>query len=280
MAKQSLYQGHPCFDKLAHFRVGRLHLPVAPKCNIKCKYCHRAVGSSEDRPGVCTRIISPAEALIRTRRVLANNESIKIIGVAGPGEALANEATFATLALIQQEFPELRKCISTNGLLLESRLDDLIKVGVSSISVTVNAVDERIGRYFYDHIFMDGKLYRQDFFKILSVNQLRGVRLAVKKGIAVKVNSVLVPTLNGGHLTEVAKRVAALGAGLMNIMPLKPISSMSVYTPPTCAELDSTRSKCEKFIPQFKLCRQCRADAVGIPGKGEQSWLGSIPLFH
>jgi len=33
--------GHPCFDADAHCSVGRIHLPIAPACNIKCKYCSR-----------------------------------------------------------------------------------------------------------------------------------------------------------------------------------------------------------------------------------------------
>ncbi len=36
--------------------------------------------------------------------------------------------------------------------------------------------------------------------------------------------------------------------------------------PPTCEEISGARAKAEKYLPQFKLCKQCRADAVGIPG--------------
>ena len=32
---------HPCFSRGAHFQYGRLHLPVAPSCNIQCAYCDR-----------------------------------------------------------------------------------------------------------------------------------------------------------------------------------------------------------------------------------------------
>lgn len=273
-------RGHPCFDKLAHFRVGRMHLPVAPKCNVKCKYCRRAVGSTENRPGVCSGIISPAEALLRTRQVLAEDKTIQVIGIAGPGDALANEATFKTLALIHKEFPKLDKCISTNGLLLKERLADLKSVGVTSISVTVNAVDESVGRHFYDLVSLHREVHRQDAFKILSARQLEGVEAAARLGIAVKINSVLVPELNGEHLLDVAETVAKLGASLMNIMPLKPIGSMAGFMPPDCMELELARAKCETIIPQFRLCQQCRADACGIPGEQEQDHLGAIPLFH
>lgn len=272
--------GHPCFDKLAHFRVGRLHLPVAPKCNVKCRYCRRAIGSSEKRPGVCEKIMSPEEGLHRVRAVLAADETIRVIGVAGPGDALANEATFETLALVHKEFPSLDKCVSTNGLLLTERLDDLLAVGVGSISVTINAVDESVGRHFYDSVVYHGKVYRQKAFELLLTKQLAGVKVAADQGMAVKINSILVPELNGDHLMDVAKIFSELGATLMNIMPLKPIGSMAEFIPPDCMELELVRAECETIIPQFRLCQQCRADAVGIPGRDKNDHLGTLPLFH
>lgn len=257
---------HPCFNESAHFNIGRIHLPVAPKCNVKCNYCRRAKNATENRPGVCVRIISPLEALALTRRVISASPEIKIIGIAGPGDALANETTFETLSLVHREFPRLSKCVSTNGLLLYNRVPDLLAVGVNSVSVTVNAVDDRVGRAFYEKVYFGRAIHGPEAFKILSARQLAGIKEAAGQGISVKVNSVLVPALNGEHLLDVAHTVAGLGASLMNIMPLKPMSAMASYSPPDCVELETIRARCERIIPQFKLCRQCRADAIGIPG--------------
>lgn len=273
---ETVRSGHPCFDKLAHFRVGRIHLPVAPRCNVKCAYCQRAVSRRINRPGVTTVILTPTQALARTKEIVSADPSIKVVGIAGPGDALANESTFETLSLVHKEFPEIKKCVSTNGLLLTDRLADLKSVGITSISVTVNAVDERVGRYFYDLVCFEDKVYREEAFSILSTRQLQGIEAAVKHGIAVKINTVLVPELNGEHLLEVAKTVVELGATLMNIMPLKPVGSMANYAPPNCLELEFIRAKCEVIIPQFRLCQQCRADAVGVPGKQKFSKLDAI----
>ncbi|MBD3230391.1 MAG: hypothetical protein GF329_19585, partial [Candidatus Lokiarchaeota archaeon] len=54
---------HPCYSEKAHFKVGRIHLPVAPKCNIQCKYCKRGINKVEYRPGVANAILKPKEAL-------------------------------------------------------------------------------------------------------------------------------------------------------------------------------------------------------------------------
>ncbi len=44
---------HPCFNESAKGTCGRVHLPVAPECNIKCNYCNRKYDCvNESRPGV------------------------------------------------------------------------------------------------------------------------------------------------------------------------------------------------------------------------------------
>ena len=51
---------HPCFSQEAHKRSGRIHLPVAPECNIQCGYCVRKFDCvNESRPGVASTILTP-----------------------------------------------------------------------------------------------------------------------------------------------------------------------------------------------------------------------------
>lgn len=149
MSIDSSPRGHPCFDKQAHFSVGRLHLPIAPRCNIQCNYCTRALNRDEERPGVSAAVLSPREALEITRKITSEDNTIKVIGIAGPGDPLANEETFEALSLVHREFPRLTKCLATNGLLLPQRVDDLVRVGVTNLTVTINAVDKEVGKSFY-----------------------------------------------------------------------------------------------------------------------------------
>lgn len=280
MFNRSSERGHPCFDKLAHFRIGRIHLPVAPKCNISCNYCQREINSSENRPGVAGRIILPKQALLRTVKAIKRDTSIQIVGIAGPGDSLVNEETFETLMLIDKRLPHLKKCISTNGLLLADRIPDLLSVGVDSISVTINALDPEIGRRFYSSVRYEGQKYRKEGFDLLIKKQIEGIEKASAAGISVKVNSVLVPDLNGSHLIEVAKAVKISGAVIMNIMPLKPLGKTKKWRSPNCFELEEARFHAEKIIEQFRLCQQCRADAVGIPGKSLAENLDLTPVYH
>ncbi|MEI8356029.1 MAG: nitrogen fixation protein NifB, partial [Deltaproteobacteria bacterium] len=112
-------QGHPCFGG-NHKKNGRMHLAVAPKCNIKCGYCLRKHDcANESRPGVTSRILTPQEAIEKVREIMVSpiaGPIIKVVGIAGPGDPLFNEETFETFAMVKSEFPHLMLCLSTNGL--------------------------------------------------------------------------------------------------------------------------------------------------------------------
>jgi len=104
---------------------------------------------------------------------------------------------------------------------------------------------------------------------VLVQNQFRGLEMAAAAGMVVKVNSVLVPGLNAGELPLIAERAASLGARIMNVMPLIPAGELANHRAPDCGELRAVRAACEAALPQFRLCKQCRADACGVPGRGD-----------
>jgi len=101
---------HPCFSEQACHAFGRCHLPVAPRCNIQCNYCIRDFDCvNESRPGVTTKVLDPDAAIDMVRKVMEKFNYIKVIGIAGPGEPLANEGTFETLRRLHKEFPSVIK---------------------------------------------------------------------------------------------------------------------------------------------------------------------------
>ena len=171
-------QEHPCFSEKACHAFGRMHLAVAPKCNIQCNYCQRDYDCvNESRPGVTSRIVTPEEAVALVKQVLEEHKFIKVIGIAGPGDPLANEQTFEALRLIKEHFPETIRCISTNGLILPERIDELADLDVGNLTVTMNALDPEVGAKIYDHIDYHGKRYTGvEGAKILIANQAQGGR--------------------------------------------------------------------------------------------------------
>lgn len=130
---------HPCYNEKLHDKVGRVHVPIAPKCNIGCNFCIRSINTEEDRPGVAGSIMDADVAVEHVLNV-TKDSAITVVGVAGPGDSLANEATFEFFEKINEVKPDLIKCMSTNGLLLPKYAERIAELGVNTVTVTVNAV--------------------------------------------------------------------------------------------------------------------------------------------
>ncbi|MCQ1534390.1 nitrogenase cofactor biosynthesis protein NifB [Methanosarcina sp. KYL-1] len=257
---------HPCYDKKAQHKFGRIHLAVAPRCNIQCNFCVREFDCvNESRPGVTSKVLTPQESLEKTRQVLADYPFIKVVAIAGPGDPLANDESFDTFELIRKEFPDITLCMSTNGLMLPEKLQDMLRVGVSTLTVTVNAIDPEIQAKIVDHIVYHGKVYRGvEAAEIQIKNQLAGIKAAVDAGIVVKVNTVLVPGINDKHVVEIARKLNELGVYIMNIMPLINQGAFADLEPPTAEERKAAQEACEPYVMQMRHCRQCRSDAYGL----------------
>jgi len=263
---------HPCLGGEAHVNFGRIHLPVSPACNIQCKFCKRDCNTDENRPGVASGILAPKDSVDTVRRALELCPQITVVGIAGPGDTLATPAAIETFKLVDKAYPELIKCLSTNGLLLYKYAQELYDAGVRTVTVTVNAVYSKIQSQIISHIVYEGKkYYGEEAASILIENQLKGIRKISDLGVIVKVNSVLIPGINDNHIEEIARTVKAAGATLYNIIPLIPQHDLSHIPAPTCAQLDGARTVAEKHLEVFRHCKHCRADACGIPGKEDLS---------
>jgi len=262
---------HPCFSKDAHKRSGRIHLPVAPECNIQCGYCVRKYDCvNESRPGVASTVLTPQEAIERVRAVVERSGGeIAAVGIAGPGDPLANEATFETLDLVRREYPEAILCVSTNGLALPERINDLVAVGVRSLTVTINAVMPETAHAVYAWVRGENgeRMSGIEGAQRLLDRQWEGLRLAVRAGLIVKVNSVLIPGVNDMELPAVAMLASEYGAHLSNILPLIPQSRFRHLKPPSPADIHAARDACGAYLSQMTHCNQCRADACGLIGK-------------
>ncbi|MDR2492604.1 MAG: radical SAM protein [Coriobacteriales bacterium] len=258
---------HPCFASGKPNNKGRIHLPVSPACNIACRFCERSLNGTEQRPGVCAGLLTPREAVELVAEALELWPELSVVGIAGPGDTLATPAALDTFALVKERFPQLLRCMSTNGLLLPDKIDRVVEVGVDTLTVTVNAVDPGRLALINDQVFYQGqRLTGEKGASLLIHKQLAGIAAAVRCGITVKVNTVLVPGVNSEHVGEIARAVAEAGAGLYNLIPLIPHAQMAHFPAPSCAQTDRARAEAERHITVFRHCQHCRADAIGIPG--------------
>jgi nitrogen fixation protein NifB len=259
---------HPCYSFEAHRQFARMHLPVAPGCNVQCNYCNRKYDCvNESRPGVTSEILAPEAArdkFIRVKQALPN---LSVVGIAGPGDALANwDQVKQSISLIKNEDSGCIFCLSTNGLMLPRYGPEIIALGVKHVTVTVNCVNPVIGAGIYRHIDYQGRRYTgEEAAEILMTNQMAGIQYLVENGVLVKINIVMIPDLNSDHIPLVVKKVKKLGAVLTNIMPLIPAAGSAFEKMPQTSmkDIQVMREFCRADITQMEHCQQCRADAIG-----------------
>ena len=174
-----------------------------------------------------------------------------------------------TFELVHQKYPHLINCLSTNGLLLGDMAARVWEAGVKTVTVTVNAIDPPVLQNICSHIVYDGQVMTGlAAARWLIQAQLTGIEKVVRLGAVVKINTVLIPGINENHIGDVAKMTAAVGASLINIIPLIPQHELIDNRAPDCEELRAARTAAERHLPVFRHCKHCRADACGIPGAG------------
>jgi nitrogen fixation protein NifB len=272
---------HPCFNSDVRHTTGRIHLPVAPKCNIQCNYCDRKFDCmNESRPGVTSAVLEPRQALAYLDKVLERVPRLKVVGIAGPGDPFATpEATLETLRLVRDKYPEMLLCVASNGLNVASYAADLARLQVSHVTITVNTVDPAIGAKIYSWVRDRKTIYRGEAAaRVLLERQLASIKALKAAGVTLKINTILVPGVNEHQVEVVAGQMRALGADLMNCIPLYPVAGTPFAEigelPP--AEVSQIRARISALIPQMEHCTRCRADAVGLLGADQSGELVSL----
>lgn len=273
--KQRIAQ-HPCYSEEAHHHYARMHVAVAPACNIQCNYCNRKYDcANESRPGVVSELLTPEEAAHKVLVIAGKIPQMTVLGIAGPGDPLANpEKTFRTFEMIAEKAPDIKLCLSTNGLMLPDYVDRIKQLNVDHVTITINMVDPEIGTKIYPWVHYKRRRYRGiEGVRILHERQMEGLQALKEADILCKVNSVMIPGINDEHLAEVDEVIRSKGAFLHNIMPLISAPEHGTYfglngqRGPTPKELKALQDKCSGNMKMMRHCRQCRADAVGLLGE-------------
>jgi nitrogen fixation protein NifB len=245
---------------------------VAKRCNIQCNFCSRKYDCvNESRPGVCSAVLSPAQAAAYLDSALEKIPRIAVVGIAGPGDPFANpEETLETLRLVRERRPDKLLCLATNGLGLPDYIDRIAGLNISHVTITVNAIDPEIGAKIYAWVRFGPKVYRGlDAARLLLRRQTESIRLLKEKNTTVKINTVIIPGVNDNHAAEVAAYTARLGADVQNCMPMVHAEGSAFeHIPPAAMEdIRAQRILAGKYIPQMSHCARCRSDAAGCIGE-------------
>lgn len=258
---------HPCFTKCCS-DYARVHLPIAPKCNIQCNYCLRKFDCvNESRPGVTSKVMLPQDAVDYYKKISRQVPLLTTLGIAGPGDALANFTELEeTLRLIRAYDEKVIFCLSTNGLMLPKYASKLKELGVKYLTITINAINPNVANKIYSMVEFENKVFEgSSAAQILLEQQKNGLAIAKDLGFKIKINTVAIPGINIEEIPLIAAMGRKYGCELMNIIPLISIPETPFSDVPLLdkEKLDELRNVCGTNIRQMLHCKHCRADAVG-----------------
>ncbi|MEW5821917.1 MAG: radical SAM protein [Cyanobacteriota bacterium] len=260
---------HPCYNPDLLNKAGRIHLPIAPDCNMQCNYCNRKYSCiNESRPGVCSKIITPEESGGYLKDKLKQHTETKVIGIAGPAETLANiDILYKTFTLLKKEYSGYLYCISTNGLVLPDNIDLIKEIGIDYITITINSLNIQSIVKIYDWVKYKNKVYQKYEAAEIILNQHKlALKVLKDSKIKYKINSILIPGINEDDIKEVACQGAIFSALAQNIMPVVAVKHTKFEF---CSEvsldlLQKVRKESSKYIKVITHCQRCRADAAGL----------------
>ena len=149
---------HPCFNYGAHRTWGAFTCRWHRIVIFSAIFVTASTVVSMNLAPVLPIVYTPQEALAFLRKVMQTRSDISVVGIAGPGDPLCDaQQTLETFQLVHEAYPDLMLCVSTNGLALPAYVKDLAAVGVTHLTVTVNAVSPEIAGKIYAFVGVNGQ---------------------------------------------------------------------------------------------------------------------------
>jgi nitrogen fixation protein NifB len=251
-------------------KIGRLHLPVAPRANARIRFA--------DNPGT-KPAMTPEESLAWMEHVINAGKTVDIVGITGPGDPLAvPEPTLRTLRLVRAKYPEISLCLTTLGIGGDQIAEELAEIGLSHITVLVDAVSSEVAEKLYAWIRPSTKtMPLPEAAKALLNEQAKAVTAFKRAGLTVKINTTVYPGYNAGHVEQVAAAMATLGADIMGVVPYNPAGESGDNPARSGMELISTvRDRAARHIDLMPAWEECGEDIVGFERPGQDAALVAV----
>jgi nitrogen fixation protein NifB len=260
MMKATLYSStsRPCSGTDGRKQMGRrLHLPVAPRANSRMRF-----GPTEKSMPA----MMPEEALAWLEDVLRQGIKIEVVAITGPGDPLAVVGpTMETLRLVRRKYPDISLSLSTLGIGGDRYAETLADIGVSHVTILVDAVAPEVAEKLYAWIRPGTRTVPlPKAAGMLLDEQARAVTAFKQAGLAVKINTTVYPGHNAEHVEEIAESMAALGAETMSVEPFEPEAGDDENVPrrPGTELMDTVRGRASKYI---EIVEDCEKPKAGLP---------------
>jgi nitrogen fixation protein NifB len=233
--------------------AGLVVVPVASANNAYSKYLGDPFGGGMADLSDDAKAFRPDIALKYVQGVAASLGAVKAVCLDGPGEPLAQaDKTFEALRLIREAFPDIAVSLTTNGLLLPDYIDILVEAGVCGVSVAMPGADaEQLFKIY--NFARPGKktIHPRDSMDLLHAAQVEGIKKMKDAGLFVKVDYMLVPGVNDGHVEETAKLAAELGVDVFHVFPCEGAADENVpeVEAPSEVDLQEAAETAAQFLP-------------------------------
>lgn len=263
----------PSFTGSACSKTGRILLPVAAKSPARRRF------GEPQAPG---RALSPSDVLQWLERMLTGGVAISSVGISGPGDPLCDPApVLETLAAVHAAHPELSLSLSTLGLCppeisITELAADLAKLGLSRVSLLVDAVDPAIVEKLYAWIRPGRRTVPLDQAAVILVDaQAQAIRAFREAGLHVTVAMTVYAGVNDHHVEDVASITASLGADMLALVPFQaPKAPVSEPAPAaSCAPSSCEPAACASC----GSAKGCGSKAPAAPATVDEPEIPGLP---
>lgn len=240
-----------------------MHLPVAVRGNTRRRWGFQPSGQA----------LPPEEALQRLKAAVDAGTDIRVLGITGPGDPLAEPApTLRTLRLVREAFPGMALCLSTNGLnsaaIANGVAQELAGLGLAHVTLLVDALDPEIVAALYAWIRpAKHTLPLHQAARELVAAQEASIQAFVAAGLRVKVNACIYPGVNDQHLPELARWAKTHGASVMALVPFAPQTGAQHDDQPQAPDPDlvhELRRQVRQHLELTPHFEECGQDIVGL----------------
>jgi GTP 3',8-cyclase len=184
-----------------------LRISLTSQCNFACTYCVSPLQKTavDKNAGA---VLSAAE-LLSIVGSLNETLSLDTIRLTGGEPLLYKELPALIQGLLSMGIKNIK--LTTNGYLLEQRLSALVDAGLTSINVSLDALEEDV---FYRMTRL------KDISKVLS-----GIEKAVGSGLEVKINSVIMKNENENQILPLFEYASKLNIPIrfLELMKMGPL---------------------------------------------------------
>lgn len=165
--------------------IDYMRISITDRCNLRCGYCM----PKEGVPWIAHDEILRFEEIVEVVRKAAvlGIKKIKITG----GEPLVRSGVESLITDIKSIDGIEQVTLTTNGVLLEERLPNLIRAGIDGINISLDTLEP------VQYREMTG---RDSLEAVLSA-----IEAAVQAGVSLKINSVIIKGINENQICGLAR---------------------------------------------------------------------------